>query len=470
MKERASVTYHSTVIDGRTLAYTAVAGTLHLRDTDGEPRATVFYVAYTLDGVADPSRRPVTFAFNGGPGSSSVWLQLGALGPRRIDIPDGVAVPPPPYRLVDNAEGLLDVSDLVFIDPVDTGFSRPEGDAKGADFHGVAEDVDAVAEFVRRWLSRSHRWNSPRFLAGESYGTTRAAGLARALQDKGVALNGLVLVSLALNFQTFIFETGNDLPYVLYLPAYAAAAWYHERLDDRPDDLHAFLAEARRWAIEVYAPALLHGAGLDSARKRGIAEGVARFTGLDADEVERMDLRVEYLRFAKSLGGAPGYTIGRLDCRYVGPDADPHSVQMTRDPSYDAPLGAYTAVVNDYLRRELRFEAVDEYEVLSMAVNAAWKWDVDGRMGFVNVSDDLRLAMVANPHLQVLFACGIYDLATPFFAAEYTADHLGLPPALRENVQLTHYEAGHMMYFHPPSRARLRADLVAFYEKAVADA
>ncbi len=467
MEERTSVTYHETCIDGRTLAYTATAGTLHLRRPDGEPRARVFYVAYTADRVEDPQKRPVTFAFNGGPGSSSVWLQLGALGPRRIDLPDGVASPPPPYAVVDNACGILDLTDLVFIDPVDTGFSRPEGEAKGADFHGVAEDVESVAEFIRRWLSRNHRWNAPRFLAGESYGTTRAAGLARHLQEQGVALNGLVLISLALNFQTFVFETGNDLPYVLYLPAYAAAAWYHDRLEERPDDLHAWIDEARRWAVEVYAPALMHGAALVEARQQAIAEGLAHFTGMDAQTIRDMNLRVEYLRFAKTLLGRPGHTIGRLDCRYVGPDSDPLSGKMTRDPSYDAPLGAYTAVVNDYLRRELRFDATDEYEVLSMAVNAAWRWESDERMGYVNVSDDLRRAMVHNPHLKVLFANGLFDLATPAFAAEYTADHLGLPAELRENVTLSHYEAGHMMYFHAPSRRKLRADLVEFYTPSV---
>ncbi len=467
MKERSQVTYHETTIDGRTFAYTAVAGTLHLHGEEAGPRARIFYVAYTKDAVEDPSTRPVTFAFNGGPGSSSVWLQLGALGPRRVNIPDTVAAPPPPYDLVDNAEGLLDVTDLVFIDPVDTGFSRAAGDAKGGDFHGVAADVDSVAEFIRRWLSRHHRWNSPRFLAGESYGTTRAAGLARHLQEQGVALNGLVLVSLALNFQTFIFETGNDLPYVLYLPAYAAAAWYHHRLPERPDDLEAWLDEARRWAVEVYAPALMKGAALDEGRRSGIADGLVHFTGLDRAEIERMDLRIDYLRFVKSLLGKPGHTIGRLDGRYVGPDLDPLSGTMTRDPSYDAPLGAFTAVINDYLRRELRFDADDEYEVLSMAVNEAWRWDTGERMGYINAAEDLRRAMVANPHLKVLFASGLFDLATPFFAAEYTADHLRLPAELRANVELTFYEAGHMMYFHPPSRLKLRADLLAFYAGAL---
>ena len=306
MKERTSVTYGETCIDGRTLRYTATAGTLNLNDDDGAARASVFYVALTLDDVADPAVRPVTFAFNGGPGSSSVWLQFGALGPKRVDLPDACAPPPPPYRLVDNAEGVLDLTDLVFIDPVGTGFSRPAGEADGADFHGVAEDVASVAEFVRRWLSRNHRWSSPKLLAGESYGTTRAAGLARHLQEQGVVLNGLVLLSLALNFQTFVFETGNDLPYALYLPSYAATAWYHGRLADPPEALGPLLEEARAWATDVYAPALMRGASLDEATRKEVAAGVARFTGLTAEEVLRQDLRVGYLRFAKSVLGSGG--------------------------------------------------------------------------------------------------------------------------------------------------------------------
>ncbi|MCB9541826.1 MAG: peptidase S10 [Myxococcales bacterium] len=465
--EDTVVTRHRTVIDGTTYAYTATAGTLNLRDESGAVSARLFYVAFTLDGVRDPSTRPLTFAFNGGPGSSSVWLQLGALGPRRVDMPDTAVPHPPPYRLVDNAFGLLDQTDLVFIDPVDTGFSRPHATDKRDAFYTIAGDVDAVAEFIWRYLSRHHRWNSPRFLAGESYGTTRAAALARVLQDRGIVLNGLVLLSLALNFQTFVFDVGNELPYIFFLPSYAATAWYHDRLPDKPPDLGAFLAEVRDFAIEEYAPALFRGAALDPDRRDAIAARIARYTGLDKADVLRLDLRVEYLRFAKTVLDRPGYTVGRLDSRYVGPDLDPDARRQQRDPSYDAPLGPFSALINDYLRRVLCYEADEGYEVLSMRVNEAWDWSDKRRMGPPNVGEDLRHALIANPHLRVVILSGLFDLATPFFAAEYTADHLGVEPALRAQIEIKEYAAGHMMYFHPPSLAAMRRDLVAFYRASV---
>lgn len=465
--ERQSVTQHRTCIGGRELAYTATAGTLNLRTEHEEDRASLFYVALVLDGVADPSERPVTFCFNGGPGSSSVWLQLGAFGPRRVDVADAEVSRPPPYRLVDNPHGLLDLTDLVFIDPVGTGFSRFVGEAEGKDFWGVAEDVSSVAAFITRWLSKNNRWNSPRFLAGESYGTTRAAGLARQLGEKGVSLNGLVLLSLALNFQTFIFEAGNDLPEVLYLPSYAAAAWYHDCLPDRPMDLEAFLTEVRAFALDEYAPALLRGDRLDPKTRERLAERLASYTGLKAHDIAVRGLRIHYLWFTKAVLGVYGRTIGRLDCRFVGEDSDPGAAQTQRDPSYDGIFGAYAGAINDYLRRVLTWESEDEYEVLSHDVNQGWRWKHGERMGYVNVTEDLRAAMLANTHMRVLIGNGLYDLATPFFAAEYTADHLAVEPALRQNVTLTYYDAGHMMYIHPPSHEKLKADLVAFYASAL---
>ncbi len=464
--EPAATTRHRTTIGGRTIAYTATAGTVRLSRKDGTPRADMFYVAFTADGVDDLSERPITFAFNGGPGSSSVWLQLGALGPRRVDLPDTVAPPPPPYRLVDNAFGVLDKTDLVFIDPVATGFSRA-AEGREQDFFNIEGDVDAVVEFVWRYITQNQRWNSPRFLAGESYGTTRAAGLARRLQERGIVLNGLVLLSLALDFQTFLFEAGNELPYVLYLPSYAAVAAYHGQLAEQPADLTAFLDEVRAFAYDEYAPALMHGARLDPERRAAVVDKLARYTGLDAETVDRLDLRVDYLRFAKGLLDRVGHTVGRLDARYTGPDLDPHHPQLQRDPSYDAPLGAYTALINDYLRRVLRYEAPEAgYTVLSMEVNRAWSWAEKSRMGHPSLADDLRRTLVANPHLKVIILNGLYDLATPFFAAEYTVDHLRLEPEQRANIELAYYEAGHMMYFHPPSLKQMRADLARFYDTA----
>jgi carboxypeptidase C (cathepsin A) len=463
--ERSVSRPQTTTIDGQQLAYTATAGTLNLKDDKGEDRASVFYVAYTLDG-GDPSR-PLTFCFNGGPGSSSVWLQYGAFGPRRVPMTDPEHAPPPPYALEDNPLGLLDITDMVYIDPVGTGFSRAVGEAEDKDFHGLKEDVESVGEFIWRWMSRNNRWNAPVFLAGESYGTTRAAGLSLHLKEKGVYCAGLVLLSLATDFATFLFETGNDLPNVCYLPSYAAVAWYHDRLPDRPDALAPFLDEVRRFAIEEYAPALLQGDRLDPARRDALAARLARYTGLDADAIARRRLRIPYLWFARQLLGPGHRTVGRLDARFVGPDLDPYAQTMNRDPSYDAALGAYTSVVNDYLRRELGWETDDPYHVLSGAVNRAWKWERDGRRGFVSTAEDLRQAMVSNPHLRVLIANGLYDLATPFFAAEHTASHLGLPPELQSQVRLTWYEAGHMMYFHRPSHRQLRDDVVAFYADAL---
>lgn len=462
--ERTTSRSQTTVIEGRTFAYTATAGTLNLKDDKGAERASVFYTSYVLDDVPAASKRPVTFCFNGGPGSSAVWLQLGLLGPRRVDIPDAVAPPPAPYALVDNAFGLLDRTDLVFIDPVGTGFSHPLGKAKDEEFHSVKGDVESVGAFVERWTSRHHRWNSPKYVAGESYGTTRAAGLAHHLQQKGLFVNGLVLVSLALDFSTFVFEAGNDLPNVLFLPTYAATAAYHGMLQDPPKDLDAFLEEVRAFAIDEYAPALLRGSRLDTKRKRALSKKLSHYTGLDAVAIEARDLRIEDMWFARQLLGSPGKVVGRLDSRYTGRDPDRYAPVATTDPSYDALYGPYSALINDVLRRELGWDADEEYQVISGKVNQDWRWLQDKRMGFPHVVEDLRRALLSNPHLRVLVCNGLYDLATPFFASEHTIDHLGVDPEVRRNVHLTTYGAGHMMYQHPPSLAKLRADLVAFYD------
>lgn len=462
--EEQSVAKQRTVsIGGADVAYTATAATLHLMDADGKARASVFHVAYTLDG-ADPATRPITFAFNGGPGSAAVWLQLGAFGPRRVVLPDAAVPAPPPHEIVDNEFSILDKTDLVFIDPVGTGFSRVVGEGQEADYHSLEGDLTSVVDFIRSYLGRNGRWASPRFLAGESYGTTRAAGLAGELQKEGIVLNGIVLISPVLNFQTIFFETGNDLPYVLYLPTYAAAAWYHDALPDRPAELAPFLEEARQWALDVYGPALMRGAGLEAEARADIVRGLARFTGLSPTYLERADLRVSIGRFARELLRSRGQTVGRMDSRYLGYASDGVGEELTQDPSLDGPYGPYATAINDYLRRELGFETKDKYEVISFKVNQAWKFDVDKRVGFPNTASTLRAAMLANPHLGVFFANGYYDMATPFFASEHTARHLGSEAHLRANITEAWYEAGHMMYLHPGSLAQLRSDLVAFYE------
>lgn len=462
--ERAERTAHRTTLGGREIAYSATAGNLHLLDDRGEPTASVFYVAYTAD--TDTPDRPITFCFNGGPGSSAVWLHLGALGPRRVDMIDAHLPPPPPHRLIDNADGILDATDLVFIDPIGTGFSRAVGEHEDKAFTSMKADVDSLSDFIWRYLQRTGRWNSPRFIAGESYGTTRAAAMAAALQEKGLTLNGLVLISAALDFGTFIFKLGHDLPHLLFLPTYAATAWYHDRLAKRRESLAEFVDEVRVWAISEYAPALLMGARLNAHRKAALAMQLEDYTGVPAARWIEADLRLTDMHYAKLALGAPGQTVGRLDSRYTSPDTDPHHHLTQNDPSFDAPYGPYTSTINGYLRQTLGYDPPERYEVISMQVNATWEW-ARGIDGFPATADDLRKTLVQNPHLKVLVANGYFDLATPFFAAEYVVDHLGVDPRLAGNVELTWYEAGHMMYLHAPSRAKLRADLVAWYEKTL---
>jgi carboxypeptidase C (cathepsin A) len=456
-----SVTRHSISIGEAQVEYTARAGTLELKEESGKEKAHVFFVAYTRDGETDLAKRPITFSFNGGPGSSSVWLHLGALGPRRVRLSEEGWPPPPPYELVDNEGSWLDLTDLVFIDPVTTGYSRPAEGESGEQFHGVTEDVQAVGEFIRLYTTRYRRWASPKFLAGESYGTTRAAGLAGHLQERhGMYLNGIVLVSSILNFQTARFDRGNDLPYVLYLPSYTAAAWYHKRLaPELQGDLRAALDEAEMFARGEYASALLAGDDLSSEERERLVAKLGRYTGLSLDFIERSNLRVEMGRFAKELLRDQRRTVGRLDSRFQGIDLDAAGQSYEYDPSYAAILGPFTGALNHYVRVELGYESDLPYEILTGRVHP-WKFGESNR--YLNVADTLRQAMTRNPALRVFVACGYYDLATPYYAAEYTFDHLGLDPTLRGHVTFAHYESGHMMYIHQGSLARLKQDVAAF--------
>jgi carboxypeptidase C (cathepsin A) len=464
LRDRSSVTAHTARIGGASVPYDATAGTLVLRTEEGVAKAELFYVAYVRSDVGDDrSARPLTFCFNGGPGSSSVWLHLGLYGPRRVALdPDGFA-PPPPYRLVDNEESLLDVTDLVFIDPVTTGYSRP---AKGEDpdqFHGLSEDAEWVAEFIRLYVTRNARWESPKYLSGESYGTTRAARLARVLQGKhGMYLNGIVLISAILNFQTARFDRGNDLPYVLFLPTYAATAWYHGRLAaDLQADLERTLAEVEAFAAGEYTLALMRGDALPAADVERIAAKLARYTGLSADYVKRTNLRIGIQRFCKELRRDEDRTVGRLDSRFTGTDYDAAGDRPDFDPSMAAIQGPFTATLNHYVRAELGFQSDLPYEILTGRVHP-WSY-AEAENRYVNVADDLREAMTENPALRVYVANGRYDLATPYFATEYTFDHLALDPELRGNVSMGDFPAGHMMYIHLPSLAKLRGELAAFY-------
>jgi carboxypeptidase C (cathepsin A) len=466
--EKTAVSHHSLNLKGERLEYTATTGFQYLRNDEEKPTAAIFFIAYTLNEVDNYSDRPIMFCFNGGPGSCSVWLHLGAYGPKRIDMVDGEIPRPNQARLIDNDCTLLDLTDLVFIDPVETGFSCAGEEGKAEDFLGLDGDADSISQFIVRYLNRYHRWSSPKFLSGESYGTTRSGALACRLQEQGVALNGLVLVSLAVNFQTFIFDLANDLPYVMFLPTYAAVAWYHKMLPDYVDsDLDTLISEVREWTYDVYAPALMRGDSISTVSRQEVAEQLSRFTGLKLDEILDLDLRIADMRFSKSVMQNSGMTVGRMDGRYTGLDLDRDHRRTQRDPSIDAPMTPYTGLINDHIRRTLGFKHENMYKIINMKANSDWNWTRPKRLGYPDTSDELRKAMIKNPHLKVLFANGLYDLATPFLGAEYTADHLELGSTLRQNITLTYYSAGHMMYFHRPSHQALKVDIVALFSASL---
>ncbi|MGC9348821.1 MAG: S10 family peptidase [Anaerolineae bacterium] len=468
-EERISETKHTVIIDGREIAYTAKAGTLVLKDDEEEnPKASMFYVAYTRDDVEDTAQRPITFSFNGGPGSSSVWLHLGVLGPRRVLQDDMGGALVPPFKLVNNDCSLLDVTDLVFIDPVSTGYSRAVPGEEPKQFHGVEQDIESVGEFIRLYTSRSQRWASPKFLIGESYGTTRAAGLSSHLQQKlGMYVNGIMLVSAVLDFQSINFDLGNDLPYILFLPTYAAAAWYHGKL---PEDLQQlslreFLDEVEAFAREKYNLALMKGSTLPEDEKVEIVTKLARYTGLSERYVEQTNLRINIHRFVKELLRDERRTIGRYDARFKGIDRDAAGERHEYDPSYSIIQGSYTAALNHYVRSVLDFKNDRAYEILTAKVQP---WDYSKYQNqYVNVSESLRQAMTRNPYLKVFVANGYYDLATPYFATEYTFNHLGLDPTFQDHLSMAYYEAGHMMYLDKPSLAKLKEDLATFVNGAL---
>lgn len=472
-----SLTQHAITIDGKKIAYTVTTGTIVLKEetekqgeksgeSEGEKaKASIFFVAYSLDDVEDKSKRPITFSFNGGPGSSSVWLHLGVLGPRRV-LMDEIGYPlPPPYQLVDNEFSLLDASDLVFIDPVSTGYSRVVPGEKAEAFHGFKKDIESVGDFIRLYASRYKRWTSPKFLIGESYGTTRAAGLSGYLQERyGMYLNGIMLISSILDFQTARFSPGNDLPYILFLPTYTATAWYHKRLKGK-QDLRATLAEVEAFALGEYALALMKGASLAAGERSRIVQKLADYTSLPAEYIEQTDLRINIHRFVKELLRDEHRTVGRLDSRFKGIDRDAAGEQNEHDPSMVNIMGCYTATFNDYVCEELEFQSDLPYEILTGRVHP-WSFS-EHENQYVNVAETLRKAISINPFLKVYVANGYYDLATPYFATRYTFSHLGLDADLQENISMGYYEAGHMMYIHKTSLEKMKADLAGFIQNAV---
>jgi carboxypeptidase C (cathepsin A) len=474
-EEEFVATQHSVRIGRKKVEYTATAGRMLLREEEGKKQASFFFVGYTRDGVADLATRPLVFAFNGGPGSSSVWLHLGALGPRRVLLADDGMAVPPPGKLVDNVYSILDVADLVFIDPIGTGYSRAIPNEEAKDYHHFKKDIETVGEFIRAYLTKHDRWGSPKFLAGESYGTTRSAGVAAHLfRRHGIYFNGLLLISSILNFQTAgfdpqsgTFRRGNDLPYVVFLPTYAAAAWYHGKLAKKYQkmSIRTYLDEVEAFAANEYAQALFQGDRLSDADRNSIAARVATYTGLSETYVQRYDLRVEILRFCKELLRDEGYTIGRIDARYKGRGRFGDGDSMESDPSIDATMGLYTSALNDYVKRELEYESDIPYEVLSEQVWQNWDYE-DFKNAYVDVSESLREVMARNPFMKVFVANGYFDLATPHFATEFTFSHMGLPLEVRNNVEMTYYDAGHMMYVHLESLDQLAKDLRDFVARA----
>ncbi len=470
-KEEKVETKHSVKLDGKEINYTVNVGTMLIKEKEEkklpQSKATMFYIAYTLDNVADDRKRPITFSFNGGPGSSSVWLHLGVLGPRRVIAEDNGRPLQPPYQLVSNEYSLLDVTDLVFIDPVSTGYSRAVTGEKETRFHEYKKDIESVGEFIRLFTSRFKRWNSPKFLVGESYGTTRAAGLAGHLHaELGMFLNGVMLISSILNFQTGRFTPGNDLPNILFLPTYTATAWYHKKLpEDLQGDLLKTLEEVKEFALNDYASALMKGDQLSPEDEKRIISQLTRFTGLTSQYVQGANLRINIHRFAKELLRKEHRTVGRLDSRFKGIDRDDTGAEVEFDPSYAVIQGPYTATLNDYVRRDLQFESDLPYEILS-PIYKTWKYE-DYQNQYLNVGETLRQAMSMNPFLKVFIGNGYFDLATPFYATEYTFNHLELDASLRKNIQMEYYEAGHMMYLHPASLQKLRIDLVNFIQEAL---
>lgn len=469
--ERTVVTHHSVrLASGATLPYTATAGTLLLRDEHDEPTASVFYVAY---GTGD-KRRPVTFLYNGGPGSASLWLHLGSFGPRRIVTANAAFVPPPPYRLEGNPETLLDRTDLVFIDAVGTGYSRVVGKGTTREFWGVDEDIHAFTQFIQRWTQANDRTNSPKFLFGESYGTFRSAGLAATLQDAGISVSGIVLESTLLDYANVFSDSGNhDLPDALALPSETAAAWYHKKLPDPPADLQSAIDAARRFAIDEYLPALSRPTPLDGAETDRLVARLHALTGLDEAYLRRSYLRVRSDRFEAELLRREGRILGRYDARYTAPAVNRNAETPRFDPSYEAIAPAFQTAFVTYARDELQWRSESIYRALPSQVIDHWNFRRQGFAGQAlapSVIADLRHAMVANPNLRVFSANGLYDLATPFFQTEYALAHVALDADVRRRITYGYYASGHMIYLSEPALRAWRADLNVFFDAALTHA
>ncbi|MCC6572891.1 MAG: peptidase S10 [Planctomycetes bacterium] len=458
--EKMSSTAHTASLGGETINYTATAGNFVLTEEDGTKKASYFFVAYTKDKPGDLSRRPLTFSFNGGPGSCSVWLHLGVFGPRRVKMGDEGMAPTPPYELIDNECSILDKTDLVFMDPVSTGFSRPLPGEEADQFHGVQEDVQWNAEFIRMYVGRNNRWLSPLFLAGESYGTFRACMLAHHLQGDGIYLNGLVLVSAFLNPE----GARGDLAFALALPTIAASAWFHKKLpEELQKDLRKTLDEVEKFSLREYLPALALGSRLAKAERDRIRGQLARYSGLPEDTIERANLRIT--GFSTELLKDKNLQLGAYDTRYTGPARTSATGSFTAEPSIAPVMGPYAACIRSYLRNELKYETELPYEILGDV--SPWNWS-DGKRErgsdrIPDASARLAGALMQNPRMKVLMASGYYDQVTRYSVSDYVFAHMDISDELRKNLRTEYYEAGHMMYLRQSALKKLKADLDSFY-------
>ena len=463
------LTHHQLTLDGKPLKYTATAGRLPIKRGDGKIEAEMFFVAYTLDGQ-DAGKRPLTFAFNGGPGSATIWLHMGALGPKRVVLqPDGF-MPPAPYHMAENPHTLLDKSDLVLVDAIGTGFSRAANVELAKKFWGVKGDIEGFSEFIRLFITRYERWSSPLFLLGESYGTTRAAGIAGNLADQGIAFNGITLLSTALSFQTLVDNKSNDQPYILLIPSFTMIAGYHKRLPaDLMQDMTRARQESVQWASTEYAQALAKGDALTGEERQKVIDHLARYTGLNKQVLDDANLRIDVPKFTHNLLLDQKTRVGRLDGRFTGPDPDGVLDTPFYDPTQSAILPPYTSVFNNYIRTELGYKTDMLYQVFPADPNFenVWNWG-SGIGGFPDTATALRQAIVKNPYLKILVMEGFYDLATPFYAADYTVDHLNLSPQYRKNISFATYEAGHMVYLPVDGLKKMKSDEAGFIGKSLA--
>lgn len=461
---QVSVTQHQGTFNGERIKYTAIAGETPLKNNKGETTAQIFSISYIKDNVKDNSRRPVSFIFNGGPGSSSVWLHMGVFGPKKIVIPsDAIDDGAPPFNLQDNPDTVLDVTDLVFIDPVGTGFSRTVGEGDGKDYWGIRQDAKSIAKFIRIWLREQGRWNSPKYIGGESYGTTRSAALINELEGRfdDVSINGILLISTILDFSIGTYDQGNELAYMVHLPTMAATAWYHKQVDTNLS-IHDWVAQAREFAVKEYAPALLMGPELQGEQRAEIRTKLAKFTGLSEKYLDQANLRVHFQRFNKEVMRDEGVALGRLDSRFKGEEFDDAGEYPETDPSFYGIDGSYTAALNHWVRGELKFNPDREYTIIGGIGGWDWSLRTDGRREpYLNVTPFIGKAMRGNKDLRVFNAAGYYDFATPFLGAEYALQRNGVDP---KRVVYKYYEAGHMMYIHHPSFDQFLIDIREFIQ------